>query len=95
MSVYSPEAEVQSMRSDLGGGDSQEASGLQLVDPSIQDANPWEIDLDQVCCKLQCKKIQLEFPPGIARIANDSSSQYTTFPAFIFFFHPEQCASSE
>lgn len=34
------------MGSDLGGGDSQEASGLQFVDPSIQDTNPWEIYLD-------------------------------------------------
>lgn len=86
MSEQSPEAEVQNMRSDLGGGDSQEASGLQLVDPSIQDANPWESDLDQVCCKLQWKK---KNPVRIPPPGNCQNCQWFIIiaqPAFTFFF---------
>lgn len=42
--------------SDLWGGDRQQAGGLQLVDPSIQDTHPREIYLNQVWCKLGRKR---------------------------------------
>lgn len=38
--------------SDLRRRDSEESRGLQLVDPSIEDANPREVHLDEVCSKL-------------------------------------------
>lgn len=56
-------------RSDLRGRDRQESSGFQLVDPSIQDANPWEVHLDQVCCKHSSTL------HGMADDNNDTSSE--------------------
>lgn len=64
-------------RLDLGGRDSEEARGLQLVDASVQDANPWESDFNQVCCKLWGKK------GGGGKVTHDA---FHIFTAYAFSF---------
>lgn len=80
--------------SDLRGRDGQESSGLQLVDPTVQDRDPLEIYLDQVYCKLggQEKKGTSSYSFLPANIQNAWHFPEQSLTSVIWVFGLELCS---